>query len=53
MNSLGNRNQGVGLSSIKPLFQMENSNLDFKWKVDLIYIHRLRPNLKKCSRGNL
>jgi hypothetical protein len=33
-NSIGNRNQGVDLYSIKPLFPM----VDFQWKVDLIYI---------------
>lgn len=45
--SIGNRNKGVSLSSIKPMFPMENSNLHFKWKVDLIDIQfeRSAPKL--------
>jgi len=47
MNSI--RNKGVGLSLIKPSFQVENTNLDFKWKVRLSDIPRLHPNLNFCS----
>jgi len=37
-NSIGNRNQGVSLSSIKPLFPMEKREVGFQWNVRLTYI---------------
>jgi len=46
--SIGNRNQGVSLSSIKPMFPMENNNFNFKWKV---YITPIMFNSDKALVG--